>query len=413
VSRRVVITGIGLVSSVGIGTGATWEGLIAGRSGVGPITKFDAEKFDARIAAEVKGFDPLQFVEKKEVKKIDVFIQYAIAASQFAVDDSGLAIGPENATRVGVYIASGIGGFATIEREHTKLMEGGPGRISPFFIPASIINLAAGHVSIRYGAKGPNLATCTACSASAHALGDAYHVIKRGDADAMIAGGSEAAITPMGVGGFAAMRALSTRNDEPTRASRPFDAERDGFVIGEGSGVLVLEELASARARGARIYAEIVGYGASGDAFHITAPCEDGDGAVRSMQSALQNAGVDPSAVQYINAHGTSTPLNDRLETLAIKRCFGDHARAVAISSTKSMTGHTLGAAGAIEGGITALAIHHQMLPPTINLENPDPECDLDYVPNASRAASITCAMSNSFGFGGTNASLLLKRVEA
>jgi 3-oxoacyl-[acyl-carrier-protein] synthase II len=411
-SRRVVITGIGLVSAVGIGTDATWQGLIAGRSGIGGITRFDAEKFDARIAGEVKGFDPLQFVEKKEVKKIDVFIQFAIAASQFAMDDSGLKVGPDNATRVGVFIASGIGGFATIEREHTKLLEGGPGKISPFFIPASIINLAAGHVSIRFGAKGPNLATCTACSASAHALGDAYHVIKRGDADAMIAGGSEAAITPMGVGGFAAMRALSTRNDAPERASRPFDAQRDGFVIGEGSGVLVMEELSSALARGARIYAEVVGYGASGDAFHITAPCEDGDGAVRAMQAALQSAGTDPAAVQYINAHGTSTPLNDKLETVAIKRCFGDHARALAISSTKSMTGHCLGAAGAIEGGITALAIHHQVMPPTINLENPDPECDLDYVPNASRAGSITYAMSNSFGFGGTNASLLLKRFE-
>jgi 3-oxoacyl-[acyl-carrier-protein] synthase II len=411
-SRRVVITGIGLVSSVGVGTEATWQGLVAGRSGVARITKFDPEKFDAQIAGEVKGFDPLQFVEKKEVKKIDVFIQYAIAASQFAMDDSGLKVGPDNATRVGVFIASGIGGFATIEREHTKLMEGGPGKISPFFIPASIINLAAGHVSIRFGAKGPNLATCTACSASAHALGDAYHVIKRGDADAMIAGGSEAAITPMGVGGFAAMRALSTRNDAPERASRPFDAERDGFVIGEGSGVLVLEELSSALARGARIYAEVVGYGASGDAFHITAPCEDGDGAVRAMQAALQSGAAAPSVVQYINAHGTSTPLNDKLETLAIRRCFGDHARTLAISSTKSMTGHTLGAAGAIEGGITALAIHRQMMPPTINLETPDPECDLDYVPNACRAGSITYAMSNSFGFGGTNASLLLRRFD-
>ncbi len=411
-SRRVVVTGIGLVSSVGIGTEATWQGLVAGRSGVARITKFDPEQFDAQIAGEVKGFDPLQFVEKKEVKKIDVFIQYAIAASQFAMDDSGLTIGPGNASRVGVIIASGIGGFATIEREHTKLMEGGPGRISPFFIPASIINLAAGHVSIRFGAKGPNLATCTACSASAHALGDAYHIIKRGDADAMIAGGSEAAITPMGVGGFAAMRALSTRNDAPERASRPFDAGRDGFVIGEGSGVLVMEELSSAAARGARIYAEVVGYGASGDAFHITAPCDDGDGAVRAMQAALLSAHVDPAAVSYVNAHGTSTPLNDKLETLAIKRCFGGHARSLAISSTKSMTGHCLGAAGAIEGGITALAIHHQVVPPTINLETPDPECDLDYVPNACRAASITCAMSNSFGFGGTNASLLLKRFE-
>jgi 3-oxoacyl-[acyl-carrier-protein] synthase II len=311
---------------------------------------------------------------------------------------------------VGVFIASGIGGFATIEREHSKLLEGGPGRISPFFIPASIINLAAGHVSIRFGAKGPNLATCTACSASAHALGEACDIIRRGDADAMIAGGSEAAITPMGVGGFAAMRALSTRNDAPEKASRPFDAERDGFVIGEGSGVVVLEELGSALARGARIYAEIVGYGASADAFHITAPCEDGGGAVRAMQAAL--GGIDPSVVDYINAHGTSTPHNDRIETLAIKRCFGDHARRVAVSSTKSMTGHALGAAGALEGGITALAIHHQTAPPTINLEHPDPDCDLDYVPNAARPMAITYAMSNSFGFGGTNAVLLLKRFE-
>ena len=409
-SRRVVITGIGLVSSVGIGTETCWQNLVEGRSGVARITRFDPAAFDAQIAGEVKGFDPLQFVEKKEVKKIDVFIQYAIAASQFAVDDSGLRIGPGNASRVGVFIASGIGGFATIEREHSKLLEGGPGRISPFFIPASIINLAAGHVSIRFGARGPNLATCTACSASAHALGEACEIIRRGDADAMIAGGSEAAITPMGVGGFAAMRALSTRNDAPERASRPFDAERDGFVIGEGSGVLVLEELGSALARGARIYAEIVGYGASADAFHITAPCEDGDGAVRAMQAAL--GGIDPSVVDYINAHGTSTPHNDRIETLAIKRCFGDHARRVAISSTKSMTGHALGAAGALEGGITALAIHRQVVPPTINLEHPDPDCDLDCVPNTARPAAITYAMSNSFGFGGTNAVLLLKRFE-
>ncbi len=409
-SRRVVITGIGLVSSVGIGTETCWRNLVEGRSGVARITRFDPAGFDAQIAAEVKGFDPLQFVEKKEVKKIDVFIQYAIAASQFAMDDAGLAIGPANAGRVGVFIASGIGGFATIEREHSKLLEGGPGRISPFFIPASIVNLAAGHVSIRFGAKGPNLATCTACSASAHALGEACAIIRRGDADAMIAGGSEAAITPMGVGGFAAMRALSTRNDEPEKASRPFDAERDGFVIGEGSGVLVIEELGAALARGARIYAEMVGYGASADAFHITAPCEDGDGAVRAMQAAL--GGIDPSVVDYINAHGTSTPHNDRIETRAIKRCFGDHAGRVAISSTKSMTGHALGAAGALEGGITALAIHHQLVPPTVNLEHPDPDCDLDYVPNVARPVAITYAMSNSFGFGGTNAVLLLKRFE-
>jgi 3-oxoacyl-[acyl-carrier-protein] synthase II len=410
VSRRVVITGIGLLSSVGIGTEATWLGLVAGRSGVARVTKFDPTGFDAQIAGEVKGFDPLQFVEKKDVKKMDVFIQYAIAASQFAVDDAGLQVVPGIASRVGVFIASGIGGFATIEREHSKLLEGGPGRISPFFIPASIINLAAGHVSIRFGAKGPNMATCTACAASAHALGDACDVIRRGDADVMIAGGSEAAITPMGVGGFAAMRALSTRNDAPEKASRPFDLERDGFVIGEGSGVLVLEELGFALSRGARIYAEIVGYGASADAFHITAPCEDGDGAVRAMQAALR--GIDPSEVAYINAHGTSTPHNDRIETTAIKQCFGGHAGRLAISSTKSMTGHLLGAAGALEGGITALAIHHQVVPPTINLECPDPACDLDYVPNASRALSIRYAMSNSFGFGGTNAVLVLKRYE-
>jgi 3-oxoacyl-[acyl-carrier-protein] synthase II len=409
-SRRVVITGIGLVSSVGIGTEACWQSLVEGRGGIAQITRFDTTGFDARIAGEVKGFDPLQFVEKKEVKKIDVFIQYAIAASQFAMDDSGLKVGPANANRVGVFIASGIGGFATIEREHSKLLEGGPGRISPFFIPASIVNLAAGHVSIRFGAKGPNLATCTACSASAHAIGEACEIVRRGDADAMIVGGSEAAITPMGVGGFAAMRALSTRNDAPEKASRPFDAERDGFVIGEGSGVLVIEELGSALARGARVYAELVGYGASADAFHITAPCEDGDGAVRAMQAAL--GGLDPGVVDYINAHGTSTPHNDRIETTAIKRCFGDHARKVAISSTKSMTGHALGAAGALEGGITALAIHRQVVPPTINLEHPDPDCDLDYVPNEARPLAIAYAMSNSFGFGGTNAVLLLKRFE-
>ena len=411
-SRRVVVTGIGLVSPLGIGTEANWQGLQAGRSGIGRITRFDATNFAAQIAGEVKGFDPLQFFEKKEVKKIDVFIQYAIAASQFAMEDSGLGITAANADRVGVFIASGIGGFATIEREHQALLEGGPRKISPFFIPAAIINLAAGHVSIRFGAKGPNMATCTACSASAHAIGDACEIIRRGDADAMIAGGSEAAITPMGVGGFAAMRALSTRNDAPEKASRPFDKERDGFVIGEGSGVLVLEEREMALARGARIYAEIVGYGASADAYHITAPSEDGDGAVRAMQAALRNAGVDPSVVAYINAHGTSTPLNDRLETMAIKRCFGEHASRLAVSSTKSMTGHLLGAAGGLEGGITALAVYRQVMPPTINLENPDPECDLDYVPGTSRKAEIPYALSNSFGFGGTNAALLFKRAD-
>ncbi len=409
-SRRVVVTGVGLVSPLGIGTEANWEALCAGRSGIGPITRFDAAQFSARIAGEVKNFDPLQFVDKKDVKKMDIFIQLAIAASRFAVDDAKLTVGADIATRTGVFIASGIGGFSTIEREHKALLEGGPRRISPFFIPAAIINLAAGQVSIRLGAKGPNSATCTACSASAHAIGDAFEIIKRNDADVMIAGGSEAAITPMGVGGFAAMRALSTRNDEPERASRPFDNDRDGFVMGEGSGVVVLEELEFATRRGANIYAELVGYGMSADAFHITAPSEDGDGGMRVMKAALDHAGVQPQQVDYINAHGTSTPFNDKLETLAIKRLFGDHAPKLAISSTKSMTGHLLGAAGGVEAGITVLAIRHQMIPPTINYETPDPACDLDYVPNTKRAAKIEFALSNSFGFGGTNGALLFKR---
>ena len=404
------MTGVGLVSPLGIGTGANWEALCAGQSGIGPITRFDASQFSARIAGEVKHFDPLQFVDKKDVKKMDVFIQLAIAATEFAMKDATLKVSPEHATRTGVFIASGIGGFSTIEREHKALLEGGPRRISPFFIPAAIINLAAGQVSIRFGAKGPNSATCTACSASAHAIGDAFEVIKRDDADVMIAGGSEAAITPMGVGGFAAMRALSTRNNEPHRASRPFEKDRDGFVMGEGSGVVILEELEFARRRGASIYAELVGYGMSADAFHITAPSEDGDGGVRVMQAALKRAGVEPAQVDYINAHGTSTPYNDRLETLAIKRLFGEHARTVAISSTKSMTGHLLGAAGGLEAGITVLAIRHQLIPPTINYETPDPDCDLDYVPNVKRAAKIDYALSNSFGFGGTNGALLFKR---
>ena len=409
-SRRVVVTGVGLVSPLGIGTEANWEALCAGRSGIGPITRFDAAQFSARIAGEVKNFDPLQYVDKKDVKKMDIFIQLAIAASQYALDDAKLKVSPEMSTRTGVFIASGIGGFTTIEREHKALLEGGPRRISPFFIPAAIINLAAGQVSIRFGAKGPNSATCTACSASAHAIGDAFEIIKRNDADVMIAGGSEAAITPMGVGGFAAMRALSTRNDEPARASRPFDKDREGFVMGEGSGVIILEELEFATRRGASIYAELVGYGMSADAFHITAPSEDGDGGMRVMQSALNHAGVEPQQVDYINAHGTSTPFNDKLETLAIKRLFGDHARKLAISSTKSMTGHLLGAAGGLEAGITVLAIRHQLIPPTINYETPDPECDLDYVPNTKRAAKIEFALSNSFGFGGTNGALLFKR---
>jgi len=412
VSRRVVVTGVGLVSSLGVGTAATWEALCAGRSGIGPITKFDAAGFASRIAAEVRGFDPLAYVGKKDVKKMDVFIQYAVAAAEFARVDAGLNVTPELATRVGVYLASGIGGFSTIEREHRALLEGGPRKISPFFIPASIINLAAGQVSIRLGAKGPNSATCTACSASAHAVGDAFETIRRGDADVMVAGGSEAAITPLGVGGFAAMRALSTRNDDPARACRPFDLDRDGFVIGEGAGVVILEELGGAINRGAPIYAELVGYGMTGDAHHVTQPAEDGEGAFRVMRAALDRAGVTPDEVDYVNAHGTSTPFNDRIETLAIKRCFGDHAESLAVSSSKSMTGHLLGASGGLEAGIVALAVREQVIPPTINLENPDPDCDLDYVPNNKRSASIAYALSNSFGFGGTNAALLFKRYD-
>ncbi len=410
--RRVVVTGIGLVSSLGIGTEANWAALAAGTSGVNTITKFDASQFATRIAGEVRGFDPLQFIEKKDVKKMDVFIQYAIAASQFAMDDAALQITPELAPNAGVFIASGIGGFTTIEREHKALLDGGPRKISPFFIPSAIINLAAGQVSIRFGAKGPNSATCTACSASAHAIGDAYEIIRRSDADVMIAGGSEAAITPMGIGGFGALRALSTRNDEPSRASRPFDRDRDGFVVGEGAGVLILEDLEFAIRRGARIYAELVGYGMSADAYHITAPSEDGEGPLRVMGRALKSAGVEPSQVSYINAHGTSTPHGDKVETIAIKRCFGEYASSVLVSSTKSMTGHLLGAAGGLEAGVTVLAVHHQLVPPTINLDCPDPECDLDYVPNRAREVAVEYALSNSFGFGGTNAALLFKRYE-
>ena len=411
-SRRVVVTGVGIVSPLGIGNEANWEALNAGRSGIGPITRFDAAQFSARIAGEVKGFDPLRFLDRKDVKKMDIFIQFAIAASQFAVDDAALSVTPETADRVGVFIASGIGGFTTIEREHRELLSGGPRRISPFFIPASIINLAAGQVSIRFGARGPNLATCTACTASAHAIGEAYEIIKRDDADVMIAGGSEAAITPMGVGGFAAMRALSTRNDEPEKASRPFDRDRDGFVMGEGAGIVILEELETARRRGASIYAEIAGYGSSSDAYHLTGQPEDGNGAVRSMQMALRKGGVAPDQVDYINAHGTSTPINDPTETKAVKITFGAHAASLAMSSTKSMTGHLLGAAGGLEAGITALAVKHQIAPPTINLDNPDPACDLDYVPHRGRPHRIRYALSNSFGFGGTNGALLFKRFD-
>ncbi len=411
-TRRVVITGVGLVSAVGIGTRETWTALLEGKNGIGPVSHFDASAFSCRIAGEVKNFDPLQYIEKKEVKKMDVFIQYALAASTFAMGDSGLKVTAENADRMGVFIASGIGGFATIEREHRNLLEGGPRKISPFFIPACIINLAAGQVSIRFGAKGPNSATATACSASSHAIGDAVEIIRRGDADAMIAGGAEAAITPMGIGGFAAMRALSTRNDEPEKASRPFDKDRDGFVVGEGAGVVVLETLEGALSRGANIYAEIVGYGMSSDAYHITAPSKDGAGATRVMARALEDAKVRPDQVDYINAHGTSTPYNDRTETMAIKRVFGEHAHRLAVSSTKSMTGHLLGGAGGLEVGIVALAIKEQIIPPTGNYETPDPECDLDYVPGKARPAKLQYVLSNSFGFGGTNAALLLKRYE-
>ncbi len=410
--RRVVVTGVGLVSALGIGTQETWQGLLGGRSGAAPITLFDASQHSTRFACEVKGFDPSTWVDKKDVKKMDRFIQFAVAASEFALADSKLAIDGANAEMVGVYIGSGIGGFATIEREHEALLKGGPRRISPFFIPAAIVNLASGWVSIRTGAKGPNSATCTACTTSAHAVGDSFRLIQRGDADAMIAGGSEAAITPMGVGGFCAMRALSTRNDDPARASRPFDKDRDGFVIGEGSGILVLEELEHARRRGAPIYCEVVGYGMSSDAYHISAPCEDGDGAIRVMRKTLKDAGVEPSAVGYVNVHGTSTPVGDRVETVALKAVFGDHARTMPISSTKSMTGHLLGAAGGLEAGVTALVLKEQIIPPTINYQSPDPECDIDCVPNTARKADVAYALSNSFGFGGTNGALLFRRFE-
>jgi 3-oxoacyl-[acyl-carrier-protein] synthase II len=409
-SRRVVVTGVGLVCGCGIGTDEVWGNVLAGKSGIGPITQFDASLFDCRIAGEVRNFDPLKWVEKKELKKLGRFIQLALAASDFAMQMSGIEVTPDLAASTGVYIGSGIGGFDVIEREHAKYLQGGPGKISPFFIPASIVNLASGHVSIRYGAKGPNSATATACSASAHSIGDAYKIIQRCDAEVMIAGGAEAAITPMGVGGFAAMRALSTRNDEPERASRPFDAQRDGFVIGEGAGVLILESLELAQRRGAKILADIVGYGMSGDAYHITQPAEGGDGGYRVTLAALKDAKVSPAEVGYVNAHGTSTPIGDAIETVALKHVFGDNARRVPISSTKSMTGHLLGGAGGLEAGISVLALRDQILPPTINYENPDPECDLDYVPNHARKAEVVYALSNSFGFGGTNASLLFKR---
>jgi 3-oxoacyl-[acyl-carrier-protein] synthase II len=404
------VTGVGLLTPLGIGTEVSWEGIRAGKSGIGPITQFDATAFSCRIAGEIQGFDPASYIEKKEIKKMGRFIQFAIAAAECAMQSSGLKVSEEASEQVGVYIGSGIGGFEVIEREHQTLLEHGPRRISPFFIPATIVNLASGYVSIRTGARGPNSATATACTTSAHSIGDSFRLIQRGDADAMICGGTEACITPMGIGGFAAMRALSTRNDEPQRASRPWDRDRDGFVVGEGAGILVLEELEFALRRGARIMAEIVGYGMSADAFHVTAPPPDGDGAYRVMRNSLRDAAIEPTQIDYINAHGTSTDVGDRAETMAIKRAFGDHAYKVAVSSTKSMTGHLLGGAGGLEAGITVLAIRDQIAPPTINHENPDPACDLDYVPNTARPMKIEYALSNSFGFGGTNGSLIFKR---
>ncbi|HKD14466.1 MAG TPA: beta-ketoacyl-ACP synthase II [Candidatus Angelobacter sp.] len=408
-ARRVVVTGLGLICGVGNTSVEVWKNIVAGKSGVTRISHFDPSRFACQIAAEVKGFNPLNFIEKKEVKKMGRFIHLAVAASDEAMKMSGLKVTPENAERVGVHIGSGVGGFDIIEREHQELLQHGPRKMSPFFIPAAIVNLAAGQVSIRYGAKGPNEATATACTTSAHAIGDAYEIIQRCDADVMIAGGSEAPITPMGVGGFAAMRALSTHNNEPEKASRPWDAQRDGFVVGEGAGIVVLEDLEHAMRRNAAILAEIIGYGMSADAYHITQPAEGGEGGYRSMMNAVRDAKISPSDIDYINAHGTSTPIGDVLETQGIKRAFGAQTK-VPVSSTKSMTGHLLGGAGGLEAGITILALRDQILPPTINLEHPDPACDLDYVPNTARKANINIALSNSFGFGGTNGSLIFRR---
>ena len=408
-NRRVVVTGLGLICGVGNSTDVVWKALLAGKSGVGRITRFDPTNFACQIAAEVKDFDPLNFIEKKEVKKMGRFIHVAIAAADEAMKMSQLKVTPENDERIGVHIGSGIGGFDIIEREHTALMEGGPRKISPFFIPAAIVNLAAGQVSMRYGAKGPNEATATACTTSAHSIGDSFRIIQHNDADVMIAGGTEAAITPMGVGGFAAMRALSTRNDQPEKASRPWDKDRDGFVIGEGAGIVILEELEFARKRGAPILAEIVGYGMSGDAYHMTQPAPQHEGGFRVMRNAVRDAGVTPDVVGYVNAHGTSTPIGDTLEAQAIRNFFGEHK--LAVSSTKSMTGHLLGGAGGLEAGITVLALRDQILPPTVNLDNPEPDtAGMDLVPNYARKAEIEYAMSNSFGFGGTNGALLFRR---
>ena len=412
--RRVVVTGYGLVTACGNDAATTWDALMKSANGADYIKKFDTTGFPVKFACEVKGFDPLSFLDKKEARRMGAFTHFAVAAADEAVKHSGLVIDSSNDEMVGTYISSGIGDFWAIEREHEKLLNSGPDRVSPFFIVSAIVNLASGNVSIRHGAKGPNSATATACSAGAHAIGDSFRLIERGDADAMICGGAESAITPMSVAGFASMRALSTRNDDPKRASRPFDAERDGFVIGEGAGILILEELEFAKARGATIHAEIVGYGMSGDAFHVTMPDETGSGAIRVMTRAIKDAGISPGQIGYINAHGTSTPYNDKFETLAIKQVFGDHAKnGLAVSSTKSMTGHALGAAGGIEAVFSVKSLHENMLPPTINYEFPDPDCDLDYVPNVAREAEVEYVLSNSFGFGGTNACLIFKRYDS
>ncbi len=410
--RRVVVTGLGLVSPLGVGMERNWRAFLAGESGIGRITKFDASEFSSQIAGEVKEFDPLSFIDKKEVRKMDPFIQYAIAAAHLAVEDSIIPRNMLEGERTGVYIGSGIGGIGAIEDQHTILLEKGPSRVSPFFLISSIINEAAGQISIKYKAIGPNSATATACTTSTHAVGDSFRIIARGDADVMIAGGAEAPITPLGLAGFCSMRALSVRNDAPHKASRPFDAQRDGFIIAEGAGVLILEELGMALKRGARIYAEIVGYGMSGDAYHVSAPRLDGEGAYQSMKRALEDGGIHTEEIDYINAHGTSTPYNDKIETLAIKRLFGGHAYKIGVNSTKSMTGHLLGAAGGLEAAVSALSLREQIMPPTVNYESPDPECDLDYVANKSRPAEVRYALSNSFGFGGTNGSLVFKRFD-
>jgi 3-oxoacyl-[acyl-carrier-protein] synthase II len=409
--RRVVVTGIGVVSPLGTGNRKNWDALLAGVSGIDRLTRFDAGDFPVQIAGEVKDFNPEDFIEKKEIKKMDLFIQYALAAAQFAMEDSGLQVTEENAERVGVLVGAGLGGLPTIEKYHTALLDGGYKKISPFFIPMLITNLAPGHISIKYGAKGPNVSSVSACATGTHSIGDAYQMIRRGDADAMIAGGTESVVTPLAIGGFAVMRALSTRNDDPAAASRPFEKNRDGFVLAEGAGIVILEEYEAAKKRGAKIYGEVIGYGLTGDAYHLTAPSPGGEGAARCMKMALVNAGVNPEEVDFINAHGTSTPMNDLYETMAIKQVFGAHASKLMVSSTKSMTGHLLGAAGGVEAVYTLMSMQNGIATPTINYQEPDPECDLDFVPNTPREAKISCALSNSFGFGGTNATLLFRKV--